>query len=168
MKFVTGNVLSIKPGDLEEIKDINPLRFICNATNSEGSDSKIVKILVRIDISGIIDELINVTHEQATNLTNIITINTNGVDTSADNTTEIQELEKNAEDFENIVGKYLNTNEALNNNTVINLLDTAQAIIFKDSEFKEEEVKVSTIKYNGLVLIGTYQSVHFGLQESVF
>ena len=156
MKFVKENVLSIKPGDLVEIEDINPLRFICNATNSEGFDTKIVKILVRIDISGIIDELINVTHEQATNLTNIITINTIGVNSSAENITEIQELEKNAKYFKNLVGKYLNTNELLNNNTVINLLNTAQTIISKDSEFKKEEIKVSTNKYlyNGLLLIG--------------
>ena len=147
MKFVIGNVLSIKSGDLVEIKDINPLRFICKATNSEGFDTKIVKILVRIDISAIIDKLINVTDEQATNLTNIITINTNGIDTSADNTTVTrQELEKNAKDLENLVGKYLNTSKSLNNNTVINLLDTARAIINKNSEFEEEEIKVKYYK----------------------
>ena len=148
MKFVIGNVLSIKPGDLEEIKDINPLRFICNATNSEGSDTKIVKILIKIAISETIDKLINVTDEQANNLTNIITANTNGVNTSAENTTEIQqELEIIAKDFNNLVSKYLITSESVNTDTVINLLDTAQAIISKDSNLEEEEIQVHYYYY---------------------
>ena len=141
MKFVIGNVLSIKPGDLAEI--INSLSFNCTATNSEGSDTTNVKILFRIDLSDIIDQLINVTGEQVTTITNKITTNTNGINTSAENTTEIQrELEMYANNFKNLVDKYLTTNKSLNNNTVMSLLDTAQAIISKDSNLEEEEIKV--------------------------
>ena len=143
MEFVNGNELSIKPGDLGKIKNINPLRFICNATNSEGSDIKIVNILIRINLFDTIDRLIDVTDEEATNITDIITTNTNGVNTSSENTTEIQqELEKNAKYFENLVTKYIITSKSVSNFTVINLLETAEAIISKDSDIEEEEIQV--------------------------
>ena len=100
MKFIRGNVLEIKAGDLEKINEINPLLFTCTAENSEGEDKKIVKILIKINLTKILNELVNVTDEKATNIIKIITINTNGVNTSAENTTEIRkDLEKNAKDF---------------------------------------------------------------------
>ena len=134
MKFIRGNVLMIKPGDLGEI---NPLSFVCIAENSQGKDTKIVKILIKIDLTRILDEFIYLTDEEATNIAQIITANTNGVNTSGGNISEIhQELVKNAMDLEILVVKLmLNRNSS---DVVINILNTAQVIIRKDGELRED------------------------------
>ena len=127
-EYLSNDVLYIQPGTFSIDDDVNPYIFICTALNTEGEDSRYIRIRVDIDLTEKIGNLSHVTFEILKEYTDIIQRNIQGVSYTYEQSSVIREVvDRSAVSLASLVEKY---NDTSTDTSVLEaILQTGDAII---------------------------------------
>ena len=128
IEYLSNDMLYIQPGTFSIDDNVNPYVFICTALNTEGDDSRYIRIRVDIDLTEKIGNLSHVTLEILKEYTDIIQRNIQGVNHAYEQSSVIREVvDRSAISLASLVEKYNETNGDTSVLEVI--LQTGDAII---------------------------------------
>ena len=141
--------LILQPGDLSIEGDVNPYIFTCTASNSEGEDTRNIRIRIDIDLTDEIEKLENVTVEIVRTFSKIITKNIQGVDVTYEEPFVSREvIDRNADNLVNLVIKYNESDIGGEDKkeAIEGILQPVGDIIQKDSELNYEDDETVVIE----------------------
>ena len=148
-RYYFGNILKILPGDLNLDHRINPYIFTCIARNSKGEDSKEIRITINIDVDSILAEKNNITDADILVITQIISVNTLGVNVTSDNLSAARDsIDNSAQNLETLISRYINDSiiDVSRSGAIKNLFIPASEIIRKDIELSSRSEKHAIIE----------------------
>ena len=154
--YLSNDKLIIQPGDFSIDDVVNPYIFICTAQNTEGEDSRYIRIRVDIDLTEKIESLSHVTFEILKEYTDIIQRNIQGINNTFEESSVIREVvDRSANNLASLVQKYNGT--SADTNVLEIILYTGDVIIQielqQPVEIEETKVILNSLNCsNGIVI----------------